>query len=197
MRQKVEFSANVPTQVILDGIGFEQAGKNGPEYRYFLEDDKIMWVPPAVHAELTAAGVNTGSLVQITKIKEGKAAATWRVEIPRQARNYGYGQASPTNPPPADDFERRPNQGWVNRGPAQPPAGPRTQPQPAAALASGTPAYEMDLSPVDRMAAALADAITLWAEAMQRAAEAGIDARPNAEDIRATAATLFIAGGAR
>jgi hypothetical protein len=205
-REKVEFPANIPTIVELDGPGTLQASKNGDdEYRYFLEHERIMWVPPQVHEQIVAAGAfHPGATFQICKHQaKARAPITWEViEIADEPRGAGYSNApSPTQP---QGYQERTVQGWTHReGPrpqpqpqrhptsqAPPPAPPiRTQPQPAAQLAADAPEYPT--GPADRMAAAMRDAIELWRGASSM--EPGLIW--NAADVRALAATLFIDGG--
>src|ERR1039458_2518098 len=82
-RQKVEFAANVPTQVELDGIGTLQQSQSGnDQYRYFLKGDGIMWVEPAVHEQIRAADANTGDTITITKHQaKARAPLAWEVRI--------------------------------------------------------------------------------------------------------------------
>jgi hypothetical protein len=201
-RQKVEFPANIPTQVELDGIGTLQANQRGDdEYRYFLKNDRIMWVPPAVHAQLEAAQANNGDVVTITKGQaKARAPITWKVQLCEDEPGAGYSNAPS---PAANSISQSTGAGYREPGrerrpythPVQPlapaaPAPPRP-PQPAAQLAADAP--ELPLTAADRMAAAMRDAIDLWRGAAQYAPDLHWDAG----DVRALAATLFIDGGKR
>jgi hypothetical protein len=198
-REKVTFPPNIPTQVLVDGSGTLQESASGaPEYRYFLEGNRIMWVPPEVH-QYIAAALASGSGDQreaftITKQKQGRTAATWSVQLsqaerPSVTRN-GYGTPSPATPP-AIEHERTPYQGWIAR---EQPA--RSAPQPAAVLAAEA-GPELAITAADRMASALRNSIELWAAATTHAKAHGLQLAPNAGDVRATATTLFIAEGGR
>jgi hypothetical protein len=200
-REKVEFPANIPTVVELDGIGTLQASKSGDdEYRYFLRSNRIMWVPPAVHGQLESAQANTGDVFEICK-RQAKARApiTWTVrpaEAPDAAHGHGY----------SSGYDERTPQGWAHReGPRPtpqptpqraaaaaaaypPPILPPQRPQPAAQLAANAP--ELPITAADRMAAAMRDAIDLW----RGATSYENSLQWNAADVRALAATLFIDG---
>lgn len=191
-RTKVTFPANIPTQVILNTLGDLQASASGEdEYRYFLDPDQIMWVPPNVHQAIHAEPIGAGDAITITRHKRGKEAATWTVEHDSQAERaqakaHGYSHApSPTAPPQRQPAAQAP--------PARPLASApqRTAPQPAVGLAD-----ELPITAADRMAGALRDAIDLTRGARQY--EPSI--QWTAADVRAIAATLFIAaekGGQR
>jgi hypothetical protein len=105
-REKVEFPANIPTIVELDGIGALQASRNGDdEYRYFLRQNRIMWVPPAVHDQIEQQMGNTGDVFEILKSQaKARAPITWTARLtettrPIHASTNGYSNApSPTKP---------------------------------------------------------------------------------------------------
>jgi hypothetical protein len=186
-RQKVEYSPNLPTIIELDGPGTAQASQNGAqEWRYFLQGERITWVPETVHQAIVATGADhPGATFRITKHQaKARAPITWEVERVDGARehlHHGYSnQASP--PPPPVTYERTPQQGWIGR--EAPP--PQRQPQPAAKLASEAP--ELPIGPADRMAAALRDAIDL----VRGAREYEPSLTWDASDVRALAATIFI-----
>jgi len=201
-RQKIEFAANIPTQVELDGDGTLQASKSGDdEYRYFLASERIMWVPPEVHQQILHSGAAKGDTITIERSKPGKAAATWKVSTRDDERGNGYSNApSPTTPPPqrmpdqnAGRSTRTAGQGWTENQPTAqaPPARPlasapqQTAPQPAAQLAA-----ELPITPADRMAGALRDAIEL----IRGCATYEPSIAWTSADVRAIAATLFIGG---
>jgi hypothetical protein len=203
-REKVEFPANIPTVVELDGIGTLQASKSGDdEYRYFLRSNRIMWVPPAVHEQLESAAANSGDVFEICK-RQAKARApiTWTVR-PAETPVAGHGYSNQAD---THHDVRIPGQGWTTReGPRPqltpqraataaaaypPPILPAQRPQPAAPqrgpLAANTP--ELPLTAADRMAAALRDAIDL----IRGAASYEPSIAWTSSDVRAIAATIFI-----
>jgi len=116
-------------------------------------------------------------------------------------RGNGYSNApSPTTPPPqrmpdqnAGRSTRTAGQGWTENQPTAqaPPARPlasapqQTAPQPAAQLAA-----ELPITPADRMAGALRDAIEL----IRGCATYEPSIAWTSADVRAIAATLFIGG---
>jgi hypothetical protein len=190
MRNKVEFATNVPTAVMLDGLGTEQQNKAGePEYRYFLDADSIMWVPPQVHGEIEQLqrryGVK-GLEIAITKQQAKRGAPIrWTVEHiadePDSAQAVRAAATAPSSraplPPPTPA---------TSNGHRPPAARPAPTPVP--------PPYTADapLTLADQLAGCLAAAIDAAAEAAIYAERHGMTLRWDAGDIRAMAATLLI-----
>lgn len=199
-REKVTFTYNVPQYVILDGPGTEQASSDGaPEYRYFLRDRKIMWVPPDAHAAIVRAvgdsGQFHGAEFQITRCKRGRSAATWTVEQiaeePPAAQELANTSTAPqSRPAPAGDYERT-AQGWTYREP------PRPAPTPAPAAPQQQQQQQQPAN--DAMYTALCAAIRTAAAAEQFAAQIGRPIAFDTADVRAIASTLYIraTGGGR
>jgi hypothetical protein len=196
-REKLTFAANIPTIIELDDAGNLQPSTSGAdEYRYFLQHDRITWVPPAVHQQIIASGADyPNATFRVVKHQQkARGPITWevaRVDGPNE--RLGYSNApTPTTPPRPQPYdsahtERTPNGQWYDRAAAAPPQ--RSQPQPAAQLAAEAP--ELPITAADRMAAALRDAIDLTrGAATYEPAIAWTSA-----DVRAIAATLFIDGG--
>ena len=187
MRTKVTFPPNIPTQVILDGPGELQRSASGAdEYRYFLGDDQIMWVPPEVHQQIESAQASEGDMLTIERVKRGKAAATWTVEHHQEeptAANLRNTATAPSSRAPS---------------PQQRTAAARPQPTPANGgggySATDQPAQtaELPLTASDRLAGALAAAIDAAAEATTYAQRRNLQLAWTAADIRAMAATLYI-----
>ena len=181
LRERITFDANTTQTVTLDGIGAEQAGRDGPEYRYFLRDHKIMWVPPEVHAEIERANGNTGSTFDITKKKHGRNPATWEVvEVVDEPPSAGYGQASPTR--------------QANPQPAARPA--PTPVKPAANANTSTRQQQLPQTTGEPWSASLYSclcaAVNVAAEAEKFAQSIGRPLAFETPDIRAMAASLFI-----
>jgi len=79
LRERIEFTWNIPHHVVLEGNGTAQAGRDGPEWRYFLGGHRIMWIPQEAHAQIERLQASAGSELIITKHKTGRNAATWTV----------------------------------------------------------------------------------------------------------------------
>jgi pyruvate/2-oxoglutarate dehydrogenase complex dihydrolipoamide acyltransferase (E2) component len=170
LREKVEFPLNVPREVVLQyGDGVEQNGRYGPQFRWSLEGDKIMWVDPAVDEQLHKLGAKPGAAFLITKreLKQGARRATsWSVE--RAAKeNTATGGAPAVN---------------VSATPATEPTKNAVQPQ----ANTGEPVSSFGLE------AALSAAIIAAQKAEKYAADHNYSLRFTAEDIRAFANTLLI-----
>jgi hypothetical protein len=165
LREKVTFAPNIPTQVQLEStLGQEQPSRNGTaEYRYFLRDHRIMWVPADVHRLIQATEPRNGDLVTITRSQaSAKAPASWTVE-PGASR-----EPLPT--------ER-----------SQPPA-PRPQPKPE----RQAPQHEAEPTTADQLALCLQLAIDAAQEAKDYAEGQGFRLEWQTGDIRALATTLYI-----
>jgi len=177
-REKVTFSPNIPTQVILDGDGELQPSKNGDEeYRYFLEADRIMWVPPEVHAQILRHGAREGDAITITRVKAaGKAASTWTVEHEAEEPAGAALRAAETAPASRTPTPQQ-----------RPPATPRL-------LDSSTPETdELPITPLHaQLFAAIAAAIDAARDAEAYAQAHGLVVRFTAEDVRALAITAYI-----
>jgi hypothetical protein len=165
----------MPTQVVLDGKGQMQEGRGGPEYRYFLDGEKIMWVPPEVHGQIEEAGaagrIDGATPITITKEQSKRGAPVrWRVEVgPAIAQR-------PHTAGPRPDGKPYPNPTAAGRAP-----------QPAAQLAANAP--ELPVTHADLMAQCIKDAIDLLRGAKSYAPEIVWDT----QDVRCLAASLFIA----
>lgn len=215
MRDKITFPTNVPTAVILEGMGTEQSNRAGdPEYRYFLQHNGVMWVPPEVHGAIQQTNGNNGSEYVITKQQPKRGAPVrWTVEhvadepqAAAELRNTTTAPSSraaiPQQPTPdAGSYERQPSQGWTYREPA-PPAQtnghrkPQPRPAPTPAPHTGPETWYHEpgepLTGADKLAGCLAAAIDAAAEATVYAERHGLSLRWDAGDIRAMAATLMI-----
>jgi hypothetical protein len=225
-REKVTFPANIPTCVILAGAGqLQPSTTNGAdEYRYFLADEQIMWVPPAVHNQIVELGAAEGDALTIERSKPGKAAATW---IVHQADSTGHGYSNGPSPAQANADARTRNarpdlqpaqrmpaqeagrevrtagQGWTQREPtsqAPPPSSAQDH-------QSGARTHQQP-QPAAQLAADAPELATTPADRMAQALKDAIDLTRGAKqyapeiswstsDIRAIANTLFIDGGGK
>jgi hypothetical protein len=194
LRERVTFRQHQTVTATLDGPGVEQAGREGPEYRYMLDGHRIMWVPPAVHEQIwRALGSNREqaypATFEITKTKPGNPWLVVHVADEGPDAN-GYGAASPTQqrgnlnqPPPPAAME-----------PAAAAARPAPTPAPRAAIASAqAPLPDTDHTPYSAsMYTALCAAIRTAQAAEKFGAEIGRPVAFETSDIRTIAATLFI-----
>jgi hypothetical protein len=90
LRKKVDFRTNVPVQVALaydDGI-LKQDGRFGDYWIYSLQDERVMFVPPAVHEQIQKLHITRGQAFLVTKQEKrigNKRAIEWMVEFPDDA----------------------------------------------------------------------------------------------------------------
>jgi hypothetical protein len=201
MRTKITFPPNVPQLVDLNDPAVLSPGLSGDQYQYILHGDKIMWVDPAVHAQIVALGATSGDSVAITKRVTPSANGTrgktsWTVERV---------QDEPAEVPAPDWHEIRaghaqPIDGRRHPQPAPAPAAtpaPRP-PQPAAVMAAQIPdrrqpaAAPQPASEADALLSALTTAIDVVALAEKHAARLGFPLHFEAADIRALASGLMI-----
>ena len=169
LRERVSFEWNVATTVVLEGTGYQQDGRTGPEYRYFLGGNRIMWVPPEVHAQIQRLNAAAGSELVITRHKTGRNAATWTVqEVAEEPA-----QPEPATPPRS----------------SRPAARPAPEPRSTATQQQRIP--EPD-GAITSMYAALCAAIRIASEAEKYAQQIGRPVAFETGDIRAMAASMYI-----
>jgi hypothetical protein len=191
MRTKISFPPNVPQLVDLNDPAVLSPGLSGDQYQYILHGDKIMWVDPAVHAQIVALGATSGDSVAITKRVTPSANGTrgktsWTVErVEDEPAAAPAPKPAPKPPQPAaalatgiDDAER-----WPEIAPS------RRTPQPISAPA---PAAPQPASEADALLSALLTAINVAAVAERDAARLGFPLHFEASDIRALASGLMI-----
>jgi hypothetical protein len=187
LRDRIAFEPNVPVEVSLDRDGnpTETTARDGSrEYRYFLGNHQIMWVPEPVHQAIQRADAGEHAQFAITK---HRAPKPWTV-IHLDAQE-------PAAPPPAAH---------------RPAARQTTDDRAAAAIATAeteralTEARQSATAPANLgigipMYTALCAAIRTAAAAETFAAQIGRPVAFETGDIRAMAATLFIhqTGGGR
>lgn len=102
-RDKVEFSFNVPQSITIASPGELQPGTGAgtdraPEFRYFLGDNRIMWVPEHIHLAIEDSAAETDHY-EITRSKPNGKPATWRIQPVATAANLRPQPApAPTQP---------------------------------------------------------------------------------------------------
>ena len=105
LRDRIQFEWNEAQTVVLEDSGVPQEGRNGPEFRYFLADHCIMWVPPEVHHQIQRHTQTYPFECIITRHKTGHNQATWTVERledePPEAQQQQQQTAPPQPPQPA------------------------------------------------------------------------------------------------
>jgi predicted glycosyl hydrolase (DUF1957 family) len=183
-RMKEKFAFNVPTLVTLDSEGTEQPnGEGQPEFRYFLADHKIMWVPPEVHGAILDLRATEGDTVVITRHRDGRDQA-WEVQ-PYTRESSAAAAIRNTATAPA------------SRAPlASQPRRSRNEPNTAAGLPA--PAQQqLPGAPEEQPYSAslytcMCAAIRVAAEAEKFAQSIGRPLAFETSDIRAMAASLFI-----
>src|ERR1043166_1985212 len=89
LRRKVDFRTNLPVHVALaydDGI-LKQDGRFGDYWVYTLEDERVMFVPPAVHDQIQKLHVSRGQPFTITKSSKWtghRRVVEWTVGVPEE-----------------------------------------------------------------------------------------------------------------
>jgi hypothetical protein len=178
-REKVTFDPNVPVTVTLEFDGGKQVqGRYGPQFLYWLDGQRSMFVDANVHEQIRATGAVAGDTLEITRRKKGRADEWEVVHILDEP-----GQAAAPPPPPQT---RRPS-----------------SPVPAAATAP-RPTQQPAPAPITRattdLTAAFCQAIDALTEAREYGRRAGLDLRWDTGDVRAVAISIYIdkcKGGAR
>lgn len=189
-REKVTFSPNIPTQVILDGPGELQPSKNGDqEYRYFLDGQKIMWVPPEVHTQIQRHGAREGDAITITRVKAaGRTASTWEVEHEAEEPAEAAIRSAETAP-----ASRTPLPAAIRHAEAARIAQRRPQPPQLPPPLIAADAQELAITPLHaQLFGSLAAAIDAAHDAEAYAQAHGLLVRFTAEDVRALAITAYI-----
>ena len=202
LRDRIQFEWNEAQTVVLEDSGVPQEGRNGPEFRYFLADHCIMWVPPEVHHQIQRHTQTYPFECIITRHKTGHNQATWTVERledePPEAQQQQQQTAPPPPPKPAARTTRTRKPATAAR-PEPTPEPPAQQQQQPAARPSPTPVMPRTQDYSNAMYTALCAAIRTAAEAEKFAQSIGRPLAFETADIRALAATLYIQhnGGGR
>jgi hypothetical protein len=216
-REKVKFEPNVPVAITLedgDGVLQPSSYSGTDQYRYFLGENKIVWVSQDVHEMIQATGAQPGQELVITKkeIRQGmQKSVRWFVEPARANGNAhadtyppangadpfsnGYQPSGPgeteqqPKPSPFPRYDDRPNPfrtGDTTRAAAAAPATEAQRPAPPAAA-------PRPKTHAETMRESLEQAVAIAALTEQHAAKASLQIRFTAEDVRAIGITLFIA----
>jgi hypothetical protein len=171
MREKIRFEANQTQFVTLDTPPTPTTGITGEQWQYFLADEKIMWVDPAVHQQIQALDSREIAITRNTVTRNGKKATTWTVEpVDEEPIPEEHATAAPPPPPP------------TRKAPAPAPA-------PAAARTRPAPITDAD---ADALVSALTSAIAACALAQTQAHAIGLTIQFDAADVRALASGLMI-----
>ena len=193
-RERVTFTMNEQIHVVLASPGIEQPNSTGAaEWRYFLEGEKVMWVPQQIHEAIQSAsgGDPVGKAFTLQRYKPGAAPFTWQVAGPHQppaSTGNAYRDRPNTGNLPRAGTPIQPGYSATNQPAQTQPARPLGQPQPAAQMQPG----EVPLSLGDSLAGAFCASIDVAGSAMVYAKAHGMQISFTAGDIRAMAATLFI-----
>lgn len=177
LRERISFRQDQPTDVRLEGTGnpTEQPSRDGtPEYRYFLADRQIMWVPADVHELIQRA--DSGQQAQFT-ITKHKAPKPWTVigieDEPLATRYMPEHQPAPApQPAPREAAQLR-----KQLGPA---------PQAALPLAEAEDPYAASYY------TCLCAAVRIAANAEKFGQQIGRAIALDSSDVRTIATTLFI-----
>jgi hypothetical protein len=100
LRKKVDFKTNLPVQVALaydDGI-LKQDGRYGDYWIYTLDDERVMFVPPAVHNQIKSLHITRGQKFIVTKQEKRvghKRAIEWLVGFPGDEAEPSVSAAQP------------------------------------------------------------------------------------------------------
>ena len=172
-REKIDFEPNLAVEVTLEFDGGKPvAGRNGPQYLYWVDGGRSMFLDPAAHEQIQATGARAGDKLEITKTLRGRSIGWEVVHVVDEPNTY-------TAAPPA--------------------ARPRPASSPAAAPAPTAPAREINAYTV-QLVTAFHTAIDALIEAQRYAKTQGLDLPITADAIRSTAISVFIdrcKGGAR
>jgi hypothetical protein len=188
-RERLSFEYGVTHQVTLDSPGEEQTARDGGvEYRYFLANRKIMWVPESVEMQLGELSADIGDTINITKHKHGRQTI-WKVDrVAAETRTEEAVRTAETAPP----SRPAPRQQKATAAPAT------AAPTPAEQEARPTTTPEL-LPFSNQMYTCMCAAVRVAAGAEKFAAQIGRPLAFETGDIRAMATTLFIQanGGGR
>lgn len=177
-REVIRFQPGVPQVVMLSfDEGVQVDGRYGPQWQYFLEGSRIMWVDPEVHERIQATGARAGYELAITKHSAPGKKTRW--EVARLEEEPAEAGSAATPAPPAPTGTAKPE-----------PAAPRTINQPPQGSAAPQEA-------ADKLTACLCAAVDAALAAQQYAAQRGLTLAWSAADIRAMAATLCIGSRTR
>jgi hypothetical protein len=183
LRERISFRQDQPTDIRLEGTGnpTEQPSRDGtPEYRYFLADRKIMWVPAEVHELIQRADSGQQAQFAITKHKAPKPWTVIAIEDEPLAARYAPEHRAPApQPAPREAADLR----------------KQLQPAPQAAL----PLAEAEDPYAASYYTCLCAAVRIAANAEKFGQQIGRALALDSQDVRTIATTLFIhaTGGSR
>lgn len=105
MAEILRFEFNVPEEVSLKFAngGREVTGRYGPQVMYTLDDDRVMFLDPAVASKIAQMGIGAHERFTITKQQrrqDGKSVAEWAIQrVDPPARHVGTGEVAPSPAP--------------------------------------------------------------------------------------------------
>lgn len=176
MRTKITFEPNITQVVRLEfKDGKEVPGRHGPQYLYWLDNNRSMFVDQDLHEAIQRMQPQVGDELEITKRTRGNPK--WEVIMSGEEPAHD----EPAAPPPPRSTPTRPD------------------PQPAFKRPDPQPTQTVSKSAADLVSAFIA-AIDALQEAQAYAKRKGLDFRFDTSDIRATAISTYISqckGGAR
>jgi len=185
-RQRISFRTDEPQLLTLsrNPPGMQVHGRRGEvDYMYTVMGESgaeaVIFLPAQAAADLDRTQAKEGHSIQITKRK-----GPWEIiHVVEEPQPHAYQQNA--QPQPARTAAAPPSFGYGNGQHSPPPPASQARPQPAP-----LPAQSSTASMYSRYLCAAIDA---WCLASQYAKEKGMPLNPSSEDIRATAATFYIA----
>ena len=174
-------------------------GRYGDQYMFGLEDGRIMFVEPAVNAQIVELGARRGDTIGITKRseKQGRSTVTnWDVEIVQAATDENEPPDWARQPEPARTPERmdgyKPYAARTEQRQAPAPVETRIERQPVREVSQAQAAASSPASERDQLLRCLIHAIDAARLASRYAADQGQPVQFGGEDIRALALSVFI-----
>jgi len=191
-RTKIDWEPNIPVTVTLefDG-GKEVAGRQGPQYLYWVDGQRSMFLDPQPHDLIQQTGAKAGDTLEITKTLRGRKVDWEVVHILEE-------------PAPESDEHSRTTAQPMSRVAPQRARGTAATSQPAPRnMPASTPAPEIQ-QPITgatlSLTSALCNAVDALLATRDYARSKGIEMPITADAIRAVAISVYIdrcKGGSR
>ena len=183
-RQKIEWQPNIPVTVVLefDG-GKEVAGRQGPQYLYWCDGQRSMFLDPEPHELIQATGAKAGDTLEICKTLQGRKVGWEVVHVVDEPA------------PPADEHSRTTSQPMSRK------ASTPTRPDPPARVNAVPASTPQVITPTTAtLTSAFCCAIDALTEAREYAKRKGLEMPITADAFRAVAISVYIdrcKGGSR